>query len=101
MASYKEVAISGSKSKRFYEITIFNGGESAPVVMAKEEEILVVNDEVIKRPSGTLCRTFDASENFPERNPATGELTGKEINAMSVYIALYSYIMFMDDQKSK
>jgi len=101
MANYKQEALNGAKYNRFSRITIYNPLNQTAAVSVAEEQVLSLDGEIIKREVGEVSKSFDPTEMFQERDPQTGELTGKTLNAYEVYKAIYSYVITMAIQRDE
>jgi len=99
MADYKQQSTSVDKYNRFSTITILNPLNRAPLVSALEEQVLSISGETILRQVGEINKPFNPYENFPERDPATGELTGNTLSSADVYKAIYSYVVRMAEER--
>lgn len=95
MADYKQNILSGQKYNRFSTITIHNPKGSQAGVSVREEQVLSLDGEEITRYVGELSKAFNPAESFHERDPVTGDLTGKTLLAYDVYKAIYSYVIQM------
>lgn len=91
MPDYHASTVSGSRYRRWRRIVIENPRNALPSATVLEEEIMVVGNEVLERPTANLAIKLDnPNAVIPLRDPTTWEPTGGSITLGELYAAIGS-----------
>lgn len=93
MSNYQETTSQGTAWRRCNLITIENPMNGAQLARMFEEDVVRIDNRVIKSDIGHLQVIFSPDERVVLRDPDTGEPTGDYITHKTLYSMLYSLYM--------
>lgn len=101
MSNYRQKEILGESWIRAYQITISNHYNSTPSILFSEEELVVLNDHIVRgqlnSSVGEYFRTDNAQTEFEVRNPETGESFNSTATYQDFVVLLYSLYRHLTD----